>query len=511
MEIKDEDEYGIEQENEMFPINIKHSKIFQNISNNKQNGKETNFIKTFWTIITIITIFFIILDNITNTNIKKENEKLNNNLKKTNYIPRKRYMRDINSKIGIAFVFESLFGNGIGRMLSLLTNELTNIEDKYDIYLITDKGALNDFEISDNVIRLEIYKNRTAIKELDRKSNIIYYVLSIEMSREKIMFFKSFNKKIINIMHGAYLASVFSNYVSTFRDYDVNKLFDAFITVVVDDYYVYKSLGFNNTFYIPNMYTFDASKTNNSNLIYNNIMVMGRENDHLKGGIYAIKAMSLIVKEIPSAQLYFISSDYRIDYIKELIKELNLTNNIKIIGYTSDITKYFLNSSVLLYPSLTESFPMVMNEGKAHGLPIVAFNVSYSPSYQKGVTLVEMLNVEQMSKEVIKLLKSYELRKVKGVEAKLSLKDYSNSETLNKWDRLFSILNKDDLIAYKKLQEYTFDRYYNEKDAKERLESSYNYAIKYNKKFQCHSFNDMINPKYIKELRECKEPEKNEK
>ena len=36
---------------------------------------------------------------------------------------------------------------------------------------------------------------------------------------------------------------------------------------------------------------------------------------------------------------------------------------------------------------------MVINEGKAYGLPIVAFNMPYSAPYQKGVILIEMFNV----------------------------------------------------------------------------------------------------------------------
>ena len=500
-------EFGSEPESETSPINKKHNiKNLNKITSNKIRN-ETNFIKHFWIFMTIFILLFLILDIITNKKRRNSNQDLNLNQinKYNNFNSSNIYRRDMDEKIGIAFIFVSIFGNGIGRMLSLLSYELSNMEDKYDIYLITEAEFIKDFEINSNVIRLTIYGNKTAIKELDKKSNINYYVLNNELSIETINFFKSFNKKVINIMHGAYLASIYSNIPSVYRVYHLNKLFDAFITVVVDDYYIYKLLGLNNTFYIPNMYTFDPSKTMKSNLTYKNIMVMGRENDALKGGIYAIKAMTLIVKEIPDAQLYFISSDYRIDFIMQSIKELNLTNNVKIFSYTSNISKFFLNSSVLLYPSLTESFPMVMNEGKAHGLPIVAFNVSYSPSYQKGVILVDMLDIEQMAAEVIKLLKSYHYRKVKGMEALLSLKDYSNSETVNKWDRLFSILNKNDLIAYQKIQNYTFEKYYNEKKAKERLESNFRFAIKYNKKFECYKFKDIIDPESIKKITECRQ------
>ena len=147
---------------------------------------------------------------------------------------------------------------------------------------------------------------------------------------------------------------------------------------------------------------------------------------------------------------------------------------------------------------------MVMNEGKAHGLPIVAFNVSYSPSYQKGVILVDMLNYTQMAKEAIKLLKDYDYRKKMGIEAKLSLKEYSNEEIANKWDRLFSILDKDDPVYYKKLQNYTYEKYYDEEKARERLESNYNFGKVYNKNFCCHNFNDLTNLTYVHHIKGCK-------
>ena len=54
-----------------------------------------------------------------------------------------------------------------------------------------------------------------------------------------------------------------------------------------------------------------------------------------------------------------------------------------------------------------------INEAKAHGLPIVGFNISYSVPYQTGVIRVETTNYTQMAEECIKLLKDYNYRKKK--------------------------------------------------------------------------------------------------
>ena len=427
--------------------------------------------------------------------IKKENEAININEN-----------NEINEKIGVAFVFKSIFGNGIGRMLSLLCSDLSHI-DKYDIYLITGQGTSYDFPFDKKVIIVRIAGNKTAIENYDKTSNIKIYVLHNDLTPSSIKWYQNLNggKKVIGIMHGVYMSSIYSNQTGVYAIWKNNIYYDAYVQVIADDLYVNKRLGINNCFFLPNLYTFDPLTTPVSNLTHLNLMIMGRELDKIKGGLYGIKAMDIIRREIPDAKLYFISSNYKIEFLENLIKELNLTHNIEVLHYTKNISHYFLNSSVLLYPSLSEASPLVMNEGKAHGLPIVAFNVTYSNPYQKGVILVENTNYTQMAEEAIKLLKDYNYRKLKGVESKLSLSEFSNRETVDKWDRLFMVLLKNDPVEYRKLQNYTFERYYDEEKARSHLESAWNKGKEFNKYFCCHDFNDMLKIDYINNIKPCKD------
>ena len=103
---------------------------------------------------------------------------------------------------------------------------------------------------------------------------------------------------------------------------------------------------------------------------------------------------------------------------------------------------------------------MVINEAKAFGMPIVGFNVSYSVPYQTGVITTEVANYTQMAEEIIKLLKDYNYRKKKGLEAKESMKLMSTNDTIYKWTKLFEVLINNDTEGYKRLQEYTFDKKY---------------------------------------------------
>ena len=412
-----------------------------------------------------------------------------------------------NGKIGVAFVFKSLFGNGIGRALSNLCSELAKLEI-YDIYMITG-GAVPayDFDFDKKVNMVRIAGNKTLIEEYDKTSNIKIYVLHNDLNPGSIKWYRNLNggKKVIGMMHGVYMSSIFANLTGVYSIWKFNNLYDAYIQVNADDYYVNKRLGINNSFFLPNLYTYDPDTTENSNLTYNNLVIIGRELDKIKGGLYGIKAMDIVRREIPDAKLYFISSNYKITFLENLIKELNLTENIQVLHFTKNISKYFWNSSVFINPSLSEACPMVINEAKAHGLPIVGFNVSYSIPYQYGVIKVEIANYKQMAEEIIKLLKDYNYRKLKGIESKESMKRISNNETVYKWIKLFDVLINNNIEEYKTLQEYTFDkRYYDEDIARDHLESNWKQGQIFNKYFCCHDFNDMLNITYINNIKGCK-------
>ena len=412
-----------------------------------------------------------------------------------------------NGRIGVAFVFKSLYGNGIGRMLSLTCSELAKLE-KYDIYMITGDAIPSlDFYFDKRVIMVRIGNNKTLIQKYDESSNIKIYVLHNDLTPSSIKWSRNLNggKKVIGVMHGVYMSSIFANLTGVYSIWQYNKLYDAYISVIADDYYFNKRLGINNSFFLHNLYTYDPDETPNSNLKYNNLMILGRELDRIKGGLYGIKAMDLIRKEIPDAKLYFISSNYKIPFLENLIKELNLTQNIEVLHFTKNISKFFMNSSIFLNPSLSEACPMVISEAKAFGLPIVGFNVSYSPPYQTGVITCDVTNYTQMAEESIKLLKDYNYRKMKGLESKQSLKRFSNKETVEKWSKLFEVLVNNDTEGYKRLQESTFDKkYYDDESARSHLEYSWKRGQMFNKYFCCHDFNDMLNITYINNIKGCK-------
>ena len=177
-------------------------------------------------------------------------------------------------------------------------------------------------------------------------------------------------------------------------------------------------------------------------------------------------------------------------------------DNINFNYYTENISKVFWNSSVLMYTSLSEAFPLAMIEGKAHGLPVVAFEVSCSPPYQTGVINVDMLDCEALANETVKLLKDYDYRRKMGKEAKLSLEQFNNAETEKLWEKLFISLLKGKKY-YRELQKEVEEKYYDEDKARQRFEKRFRDLNRLYKNFTCYTLNDFTNFNYVRNIQPC--------
>lgn len=54
---------------------------------------------------------------------------------------------------------------------------------------------------------------------------------------------------MIGIVHGVYMSSIFANLTGVYSIWKYLSLYDAYIQVNADDYYVNKRLGINNSFF----------------------------------------------------------------------------------------------------------------------------------------------------------------------------------------------------------------------------------------------------------------------
>jgi glycosyltransferase involved in cell wall biosynthesis len=132
--------------------------------------------------------------------------------------------------------------------------------------------------------------------------------------------------------------------------------------------------------------------------------------------------------------LYIAGSGPEENKLKELVKELNIEENVNFLGYISGIKKYsyYKSADVCVFPSIYEAFGIVLLEAMACGKPVVASNVGGIPFVvEEGKTglLFESGNVEDLADKIVTILKDEELREKMGEAGRERAKEFT-------WDKI---------------------------------------------------------------------------
>ena len=206
--------------------------------------------------------------------------------------------------------------------------------------------------------------------------------------------------------------------------------------------------------------TYDFNSIVPSDLSSKIILMIGRAFDKKKRFELGIKAMKYIEKQIPEAELKIISSLKGISYLKKLINYLNLNDKIKFIGYLKKPEIYFKNASLHFFPTLFESFGLVLSETKLYGIPNILMGVDYVSISKGGTIILYDDKPESLAKETIKILNNKKYRIRLGKEARKSIKKFNNEKIFIKWvklilsvyngDKYYELLRKRDKIITEK-------------------------------------------------------------
>ena len=163
-----------------------------------------------------------------------------------------------NRKIRIAFVYSSLYANGIARYISVAANYFVKT-GKYDVYIITEKSVGKEYKIDERITRI-MAENNTVTKEKTKNLDIDFFILQNVSGRNTIKFYKSLGKFVVGMFHGLFMSGMFHGKVEGYRNWISFDNLDAFVFIGYDDYFYYKKLGFKNEIFIPNFYTFEPDE-----------------------------------------------------------------------------------------------------------------------------------------------------------------------------------------------------------------------------------------------------------
>ena len=205
--------------------------------------------------------------------------------------------------------------------------------------------------------------------------------------------------------------------------------------------YLFQEWGISSIL-MDNFITFDYDYIISSQLSSKIILMIGRGADKYKRFRLGIQSMEYIIKDISDSELKIISDLDHIIVLKNLVNNLNLHYNIKFPGFTLTPELHLQNSSLHLFPTLSESFGLVLSEAKIYGIPNILLGLDYVRISHQGTIIIYDDTPESIAKAAIKILNNYKYRIKIGNEARISMKEFNNNHLIKKWIKLLlSIYN----------------------------------------------------------------------
>ena len=135
----------------------------------------------------------------------------------------------------------------------------------------------------------------------------------------------------------------------------------------------------------------------------------------VKGLPILLESLAQLKPNYPDLCLTVIGDGPEKDYLQQMVKELNIENQVKFVGYQSQesVRNYLQQTEIFVLSSFAEGLPVVLMEAMAAGVPVIATQIAgVSELVDNGVNgyLVPPGNVAALTEKIEKLIVSPELR-----------------------------------------------------------------------------------------------------
>ncbi|MEO9479086.1 MAG: glycosyltransferase [Maribacter dokdonensis] len=361
------------------------------------------------------------------------------------------------AKKNIAFLLSLISdGGGIGRVTSLISNELYKLEH-YNIHIISYvKSETNFYLWNQNLtyhflredqipMKKGIFKASKVLRNVITKNKIDILVSCGQIvgplgvcgslfKNTKLIYwshtsFKGASKKQFR-MFNEHFTALFSNYlVSLTKADEINYKKETFAKKVIQIYNPIDSRIEN----LPRNYDETTNK----------IISVGRLQFEKYFEIIT-QVMPIILKSYPETEWHIYGSGGFKEKLENLINQNNLEGKVILKGQTNKLYELYPKYSIMVMTSRYEGFPMSLLEGLAFNLPLVSFDVLTGPNEiireEINGYLIQPFDVEEMANKIISLLKNPEKMREFSNNNRQYIQEYSTSLVLKKWQYLLDII-----------------------------------------------------------------------
>ena len=191
--------------------------------------------------------------------------------------------------------------------------------------------------------------------------------------------------------------------------------------------------------YIGNPLTIQFERKANQN--NKQFLFVGRLSDQ-KGIDFLIESFSIFAEHNDDWTAVIVG-DGNANYRNSLIKQTwvkKVQDRIRFVGFTTDVLKYYLESSIYLMTSRYEGWGLVVTEAMHMGLPVIAFDITpmaYIIDHDENGIIVNKFDTKKFANAMIELANDYEKRVELSTAAIKKSEQFSLEVTIQKWEVLF--------------------------------------------------------------------------
>ncbi len=155
-----------------------------------------------------------------------------------------------------------------------------------------------------------------------------------------------------------------------------------------------------------------------------------------------IQAFALVKQVVPQAKLDIYGVGELQGELQQLIDALNLSESVKLKGFTQEPYQVFSKAGLALLTSHYEGLPLVIMESLVSGCPFISFDVKYGPSAMikdgENGYLIPPNDLETMAQKIIYLLQNPTIHEQMCHNAYYGKKDFDMPAVAEKWQQLFA-------------------------------------------------------------------------
>jgi glycosyltransferase involved in cell wall biosynthesis len=130
------------------------------------------------------------------------------------------------------------------------------------------------------------------------------------------------------------------------------------------------------------------------------------------------------------------------NYLTNLIKELGVENQVKMLGFRKDIIEICKASDVFVFPSYREGLSVALMEAMACGLPVICSDIRGNIDLikkNKGGYLVDPADIMGFAKSIEMILERNEIRENLGLTNLRTIDLFDKNKVLNQMKQIYEV------------------------------------------------------------------------